>query len=183
MNIAFTFKNFEPSDHLKEYARQRFDKINKYLGDKDEDATEIQVNLAVEKFRHMAEVVLVGDYLHISAYEESQDMYATIDLVLDKLEAQVKKIREKVKARRRGEQQRATQMEVFSYSENDTGQRERSIVQSEQYEPKPMDVDEAAMQLDTLGFEFLVFRNAETERVNVIYLLKNGDFGLIDPGY
>jgi len=182
MNIAFTFKNFEPSDHLKDYARQRFEKLNKYLADRSEETTEIQVNLAVEKFRHMAEVVLVGDYLHLSAYEESQDMYSTIDMVLDKLESQVKKIREKVKEKRRGIQQRAAQMEIFSYSETEGGQRERSIVQSEQYEPKPMGVDEAAMQLDNLKYDFLVFRNAETDRINVIYLRKNGDFGLIDPG-
>lgn len=85
MNITFAFKNFEPSDHLKEYASSRFEKMAKFIGDTVE--TDIQVNLNVEKFRHKAEVVLFADNLHLSAYEESEDMYATIDQVLDKLES------------------------------------------------------------------------------------------------
>lgn len=184
MNISFTFKNFEPSEHLKDYASQRFEKLVKYLGDKADESPELQVNLAVEKHRHMAEVIFISDYLHLSAYEESTDMYSTIDMVLDKLEAQVKKIREKIKEKRRAAQQvsQAVKMDVISYSEGEGGERERSIVETNNYEPKPMDVDEAAMQLESKGFDFLVFRNAETNRINVIYLRKDGDFGLIDPG-
>ncbi|THB72082.1 MAG: ribosome-associated translation inhibitor RaiA [Desulfovibrio sp.] len=181
MNISFTFKNFDPSDHLKDYAARRFEKIAKYMDDKAE-TMELQANLAVEKHRHMAEVILSGDYLHVSAYEESGDMYATIDLVLDKLEAQVRKMREKTKSRRKGgKEQRSVRMDVISFQESDAG-RERTIVESDHFKPKPMDIDEAAMQLDTLDYEFLVFRNAETERINVIYHRKDGDFGLIDPG-
>jgi len=124
-------------------------------------------------------VVLVADNLHLSATEESEDMYSTIDMVLDKLEAQVRKLREKSKDKRRRD--KAVRTDFFSYSEVE-GKRERTIVGTDHYEPKPMDVDEAAMQLDSLQYDFLVFLNAETERVNVIYRRKNNDFGLIDPG-
>lgn len=180
MNITFTFKNFEPSDHLKDYAERRFEKISKYI--EDSQNMELQVNLSVEKHRHMAEVMLSGDYLHVSAYEESEDMYATIDLVLDKIEAQVRRMREKSKNRRKGGRgEREVRMDVISYSDSESG-RERTIVETDNYLPKPMAVDEAAMQLDTLSYDFLVFRNAETERINVIYHRKDGDFGLIDPG-
>ena len=181
MNITFTFKHFEPSEHLKEYARSRFDKISKYYGGRDEGA-EIQVNLAVEKIRHMAEVVMVADNMHLSAYQESDDMYSTIDLVLDKLEAQVKKIREKMKERRRSAKNKPVQMEFFSMSPAEEGGKDRTIMDSDQYEPKPMNLEEAAMQLESKHYEFLVFRNAETDRINVIYLRKGGDFGVIDPG-
>lgn len=181
MNISFNFKNFEPSDHLRQYARRRFEKLSKYFYEKEEGTMELQVNLSVEKFRHLAEVVLTGKNVHISANEETEDMYSTVDLVLDKLETQVKKLREKSKKIRRPDK-KTVQMEFISFSDSDGGERSRTIVARDHYEPKPMSVDEAAMQLDNLNYEFLVFRNSETERINVIYHRKSGDFGLIDPG-
>jgi putative sigma-54 modulation protein len=180
MNINFNFKNFEPSEHLRQYARRRFEKLSKYIP--NSNTSELQVNLSVEKFRHKADVVLNGDNLNVSAQESSEDMYSTVDMVLDKLEVQVKKLREKNKDRRRQVGDKSVRMEYISFSSADGGERQRTIVGTDSYEPKPMDVDEAAMQLDNLNYEFLVFRNAETDRVNVIYLRKNGDFGLIDPG-
>jgi len=135
----------------------------------------------VEKFRHKADVVLLSDNLHISAYEESEDMYSTIDQVLDKLESQLKRMRERHKERRRSGTPRAARMDVISFSE-EPGGRTPNIKETDNFEPKPMSVDEAAMQLESLKFEFLVFRNADSSRVNVIYRTKNGDFGLIDPG-
>lgn len=179
MNISFAFKNFEPSDHLKEYAASRFEKMAKFIGDTVE--TELQISLSVEKFRHKADVVLLSDNLHISAYEESEDMYSTIDQVLDKLEAQLKRMRERHKERRRGGTPKSARMDVISFSE-EPGGRTPTIKESDHFEPKPMSVDEAAMQLESLKYEFLVFRNADTSRVNVLYHTKNGDFGLIDPG-
>ncbi|MHC1701353.1 MAG: ribosome-associated translation inhibitor RaiA [Humidesulfovibrio sp.] len=179
MNISYAFKNFDPSDHLKEYAASRFEKMGKFIGDTME--TELQINLAVEKFRHQAEVILTADSVHISAYEESEDMYSTIDLVLDKLESQLKRMRERHKERRRAGTPRNARMDVISFSD-DAGERAPTIKESDLFEPKPMSVDEAAMQLGTLKHEFLVFRHSDTDRVNVLYRTKTGDFGLIDPG-
>ncbi|MBU1230824.1 MAG: ribosome-associated translation inhibitor RaiA [Proteobacteria bacterium] len=179
MNISYAFKNFDPSDHLKEYAASRFEKMGKFIGDTVE--TDLQINLSVEKFRHQAEVILSADNMHISAYEESEDMYSTIDLVLEKLESQLKRMRERHKERRRAGTPRAARMDVISLSE-EPGGGAPTIKDSDHFEPKPMNIDEAAMQLESLKYEFLVFRNAETERVNVLYRAKNGDFGLIDPG-
>lgn len=142
---------------------------------------ELQINLSVEKFRQKADVVLTWDDNNLSAFEESEDMYSTIDLVLDKMDAQVRKIREKAKDKRR--QRGTVRMDVVSFSEPaGGGERVPTITETDAYEPKPMSVEEAAMQLESLGYEFLVFQNAQTERINVIYLRSNGDFGLIDPG-
>jgi len=179
MNITFNFKNFEPSDHLRDYARKRFEKLAKYTT--ATEASELQANLAVEKTRQMADVIFLADNMHISAHEVSEDMYSTIDMILDKVEAQAKKFREKQKDRRR-QSAETVRMDVISISEDAAGSRVPTIIESDQYEPKPMAVEEAAMQLATLKFEFLVFINSETERPNVIYRLRNGDFGLIDPG-
>jgi putative sigma-54 modulation protein len=180
MHIALTFKNIDPSDHLKQYINSRFEKLARYVN--DSEAPELVVNLQVEKFRHMAEVVLTADNVHLSAYEESEDMYSTIDLVLDKLEAQLRKMREKQKGKRRSAKGRSVRMDVISFS-GETGSKTQTIVESDKYEPKPMSVEEAAMQLSSMKYEFLVFRNSETDTINVIYRRRNGDFGLIDPGY
>lgn len=177
MNISFTFKNFEPSDHLKGYAQKRFEKVGKFVTD---SLADLQVNLLVDKYRHKADVILNADGIHISAYEDSEDMYSTIDMVLDKLEAQLRKMREKEKNRHKGRGK--VQMNFLSYDDL-SSDNQPTIVGTDSYEPKPMSVDEAALQLDSLDNEFLVFLNAETEGVNVIYRRKNGDFGLIDPGY
>lgn len=177
MNISFTFKNFEPSDHLKGYAQKRFEKVGKFVSDSTAD---LQVNLLVDKFRHKADVILNADAIHISAYEDSEDMYSTIDMVVDKLEAQLRKMREKMKERSRQARGNKVQMNFLAIDEEkETGP---TIVGTDAYVAKPMSIDEAAEQLNTLDNEFLVFRNAETEGVNVIYKRKNGDYGLIDPG-
>ncbi|KAB1443757.1 ribosome hibernation-promoting factor, HPF/YfiA family [Pseudodesulfovibrio senegalensis] len=182
MNISFTFKNFDPSDHLKKYAEKRFGKLGKYVS--HSDTAELKVNLMVEKFRQKADVVLNADNIHLSAFETSEDMYSSIDLVLDKLEAQLRKLREKMKDRgKKARANKVVQMDYLSFLEKESGNWTPTIVGSDSYEPKPMSVDEAAMQLDTTDGEFLVFRNADTEGINVIYKRNNGDFGLIDPGH
>ncbi|MBC18372.1 Ribosome hibernation promoting factor [Pseudodesulfovibrio profundus] len=179
MNISFTFKDFEPSDHLKGYAQKRFEKVGKFVSDSDE--ADLQVNLSVDKFRHKADVILNADNIHISAYEDSEDMYATIDMVVDKLEAQLRKMREKMKSRVRSGRGNKVQTNFFAYEESNR-EAGPTIVGTDTYEPKPMSIDEAALQLNSLDNDFLVFLNAETEGVNVIYRRKNGDYGLIDPG-
>ena len=120
MNISFTFKNFEPSDHLKGYANKRFEKTAKYISDSEAD---LQVNLLVDKYRHKADVILNADSIHISAYEDSEDMYSTIDLVLDKLEAQLRKMREKQKNRVK----KARGNKVMIEGEADSANRARAI--------------------------------------------------------
>lgn len=173
MNIAFTFKNFEPSDHLKKYANRRFEKLGRFLP-KSENV-EMAVNLSVDKFRHKAEVQLAGDNINLTATEQSEDMYATVDMILDKLEAQIKKHSEKLKEKRR----------VFSPAAPGDSPEfgGRAIIDEDKFLPKPMFLDEAAMQLEQLTDEnFLVYFDAEAGHVNVLYRRKDGDFGLIRAG-
>lgn len=173
MNIAYTFKNFEPSDHLRKYASRRFEKLGRFIN-KSENV-EMTVNLSVDKFRHKAEVQFTGDNLNLSAVEQSEDMYATVDMILDKLEAQIKKHSEKLKEKRRGMGQAVEVPPGESAG--------KSIIGEDKFVPKPMFLDEAAMQLEQLSDEdFLVYLDAETNRVNVLYRRKDGNFGLIDAG-
>lgn len=177
MNISFTFKNFEPSDHLRSYAERRFGKLGRFVHKTDN--VELTVLLTVDKFRHKADVQFVGDSMNFSAVEQSADMYATVDMVLDKLEVQLKKHAERVKEHRRGGDKAAPLMPMEPPVK--LPEDERYIIEEDRFNPKPMHVDEAALQLDSGEDNFLLFMNADTGRLNVIYHRKNGHFGLIDP--
>lgn len=178
MQISFTFKNFEPSEHLSNYARRRMEKLGRFFG--RDKQLEAQVNLSVDKFRQRVEAVVSGAGFNIAADEMADDMYTSIDLVLDKLEAQVKKHVSRIKENRRKARNNAN-IDIFAYDVAEKHDAERIITGRDHFSSKPMSPDEAAMQLETKAFSFLVFLNSENERINVIYKRKNEDFGLIDP--
>ena len=176
MNISISFKNFEASEHLKKYARRRMEKLGRFFGKAAN--LDVEVVLSVDKFRQRCEVTLAGEGLHINAGEQTSDMYAAIDLVNDKLESQLKKKVSRVKEQRR--KAREQNVDVFTFNleaESD----EPEVVGTPLFSPKPLFLDEAVMQLETIGREFLVFQNAESSRINVVYRRKSGGYGLIDP--
>lgn len=175
MQTSVTFKNIESSEHLSAYVANKLNRFDKYL----DNPAEANVVLSVEKFRHIAEISIVGDRLNIYGKEETSDMYSAIDMVLDKIEKQIKKNKEKVKDRRTGAKgrSRAEVPDAFAATEN----QESVQVIPEPIEYKPMDVDEALMQMDLDNEMFFVFTNARTDRVNVLYRRKDGNFGLIQP--
>lgn len=176
MHIEFTFKNFEPSEHLKKYARRRLEKAGRFLG--KSPALDMQVVLAVDKHRHRAEIKLTGENLNITASEQSDDMYATIDLVTDKIESQVRK----AAARSHTGRRRTRDVNVDIYTYDVAEENGAKVVNgTENYSPKPLHLDEALLQLEQTDNEVLVFFHADLERINVLYRKRNGDFGLIDP--
>lgn len=182
MNIALTFKNFEPSDHLRQYATRRFEKLGRFVP--KADTIEMTVVLTVDKFRHKADVQFVGDAVTLSAVEQSSDMYATVDMVLDKLETQLKKHAERMKEKRRGGSggKAADGAYIPASPTSDASEKDDVVIVEETVEPKPMFAEEAALQLEQRGEVILVFINAENDRVNVLYRRKPKEFGLIDPG-
>ena len=178
MNIAFTFKNFEPSEHLRCYAERRFAKLGRFVHKAEN--VEMTAVLAVDKFRHKADVQLSGDGVSIAAMEQSSDMYATVDMVLDKLEVQLKKHAERMKEKRRTGKAVIGNGEGAAFSDGKETAAPLVIVE-ENIEPKPMFAEEAALQLEQRDEAVLVFLNAETYRVNVMYRNKQDGFSLIDP--
>jgi putative sigma-54 modulation protein len=160
---------------LKVFIQDKLSRFDRYL----DNPAEASVVLSVEKFRHIAEINLTGDRLNIIGREETDDMYSAIDIALDKLEAQIKKNKEKIRKRRTGGRgkTRGFGSETAGAFE-DEGQKE-VVVQNIEY--KPMDVEEAVMQMDLVDYHFFVFTNARTGRVNVLYRRTDGDYGLIQP--
>lgn len=177
MNVTFAFKNFEASDHLKKYARRRMEKLGRFFG--KSSGLECDVIMTVDKYRHRCEVNVTGEGLHINATETAQDMYAAIDLVVDKVESQIKRKVSRVKEQRR--KARNADIDVFTFNLDAEPEDDRQVVGTDRFAAKPLHLDEALMQLDSIGSEFLVFLNAENNRVNVIYKRKITGYALIDP--
>jgi ribosome hibernation promoting factor len=173
MQTSVTFKNFDPSDHLRAYVTEKLNRFDKYFY----NPGEANVVLSVEKFRHIAEVNIAADRLTIIGKEETEDMHASIDMVLDKLEKQIKKNKQKLRDYRAGKgKSKPGGIEGRGFEEDE---QRRVLVENIDY--KPMDVDEAIMQMDLVEDSFLVFTNARSERVNVLYRRKDGHYGLIQP--
>lgn len=175
MQTSVTFKNLDPSEHLKAYVRDKLDRFDKYLY----NPAEANVVLSVEKFRHIAEISIIGDRLTINGKEETNDMYSAIDMTLDKLEKQIKKSKQKIRERRPGNRPvpkgAAPSGDMALEDETDRHIKIKNI------DYKPMDVDEAVMQMDLVKDNFLVFTNARTDQINVLYRRKDGHYGLIQP--
>ena len=178
MQITTTFRHIEPSDALKAYAEEKLERVRKYI---DEPIT-AQVFLSVEKIRHSADVTITAKGITIKASEETSDMYAAIDMVLDKIERQLQRYKERLKEHKPANEN-AGQLFQKSVLEAESiePRSEPVIIKSSTFSSKPMSVDEAVMQMDLLHKDFLVFTNASNDAINVIYRRKDGNFGLIEP--
>jgi len=175
MQTSVTFKNIDPTDTLKSYVRDKLDRFDRFL----DNPAEANVVLLVEKFRHIAEININGDRLTINGKEETNDMYSAIDMVLDKLEKQIKKNKQKIRERRPG-----VNAKNIALMEADINLPDEELVREvkiKNIEYKPMDVEEAVLQMDLLSDNFLVFTNARSDQVNVLYRRKDGHYGLIQP--
>jgi putative sigma-54 modulation protein len=175
MQTSVTFKNIDPSENLKAYVGEKLDRFDKYLY----NPAEANVVLSVEKFRHMAEINIIGDRLNIYGKEVTDDMYSAIDIALDKLEKQIKKYKQKIRKHRSTQKPNT----IENIGER-TRSREDEIPQHilvKNIEYKPMDVEEAVMQMGLVNDNFLVFTDARTNQVNVLYRRKDGNYGLIQP--
>lgn len=177
MDITVTFRHIEPIESLKAYAEEKVSKIKKYL----DTPLEANIVLTVEKFRHIADVTLSLNGTPIKAVEETGDMYSAIDQVMDKVENRVKKHISKIRNHRQegAKGEADTLNEEVNYAVA-TAQDEPTIEVEEMF-AKPMDPEEAAMQLNLMKQDFLVFRNAKSREINVIYKRSDGNLGLIEP--
>lgn len=183
MKIQVHGDNIAVTSALEEYVDKKIGRLTRYFdGDADKD---IHVTMAVEGIDHRVEMTVYVHGVIFRAEETTADMYASIDFVTDTLEQQVQRYKEKInhRFRERGLRTRIKQTVMnggFPLRE-ETEEDEPQLVRVKRFPIKPMDVEEAMMQMDLLGHDFYVFTNADTEEVNVVYKRKNGDYGLIEP--
>jgi putative sigma-54 modulation protein len=177
MQISTTFRHLDPSDALKSYAEEKLERVNKYI----DEPVVAQVFMTVEKIRHCAEVTLTAKGITIKASEETNDMYSAIDAVVDKIERQLRRYKERIKEHKPASESLDRQVKKsIVAAESIDQQQEPVIIRSKTFSIKPMSVDEAVMQMDLLHKDFLVFTDAVTDSISVVYRRKDGNYGLIE---
>ncbi len=179
MQTSVTFKKLDPSDALKSYVQKKVDRFDKML----DSPAEANVVLSVEKIRHIAEITIICDRLKIHAKEESENMYSSIDALMDKIKIQIKKNKEKVRRHMSGNKQSIKNEDIVSSvtEEAEPANNNNNELIIEAIDFKPMDVDDAVLEFNSQRNNFFVFNNARTERVNVLYRRNDGSLGLIQP--
>ena len=176
MRLQIKGKNLELTEPLKAYAQQKLSKLEKHVG----DGARLELELAVERNPSIAQSQIAEATIWtkgpvLRARESSTDMRASIDLLVDKLERQARRYRER---RRRGP---SRDQAPVAPETPVRAVEEPVIVKTKQFSVKPMTADEAVLQLELVGHDFFVFQNAETGEVNVVYRRRDGGYGLIEP--
>ncbi|MBE5938130.1 MAG: ribosome-associated translation inhibitor RaiA [Lachnospiraceae bacterium] len=175
MKFIISGKNIDVTEGLKAAVEEKIGKLEKYFTDN----TEIFVTLSTEKERQKIEVTIPMKGNIVRAEQESSDMYVSIDLVEEIIERQLRKYKTKLLVK----QQAAVNLNKEFIDEEIDEDEEIKIIRTKRFAVKPMDAEEACVQMELLGHNFFVFRNAETDEVNVVYKRKGNTYGLIEPEF
>ncbi len=197
MQLNITFRNLDSSDSLKEYAQDKVERVHKYL----DRAGEAHVVLSLERHLHHADITIQSGAWLLRGREKSEDMYASIDLAMDKIERQLRRYKEKLKTHHGRERvhhrqelmnQLLIRHDVVAIPPPEAAaapalEREQAaeapgpaIIRTNEFLAQPMTVEDAVMQMDLMNNDFLVFTNARSNEMNVVYRRKDGLYGLIE---
>jgi len=175
MRYTITGRNIEVTPGLRSAIEEKIGKLERYFN----PDTEVIVTLSVQKDKQKIEVTIPVKGNIIRAEESSSDMYVSIDLVEEIIERQIKKYRRKLIDKK----QAAQSFSELFINEEYEDDNEVKIVKTKRFGMKPMDPEEACVQMELLGHNFYVFLNADTEEVNVVYKRKGTTYGLIEPEF
>lgn len=175
MKFIITGKNINVTNGLRNQVEEKIGKLERYFT----PDTEVHATLSVEKDLHKIEVTIPVKGNIIRAEESSPDMYASIDMVEEVIEKQLKKYKNKIIDSKQAGEGLSRAFIEEEYEEDDTIRIERV----KKFAMKPMDPEEACIQMELLGHNFYVFRNSDTDEVNVVYKRYDGAFGLIEPEF
>ena len=177
MRYTITGRNVNVTPGLRAAIEEKIGKLDRYFN----PDTEVIVTLSVQKDRQKIEVTIPVKGNIIRAEESSSDMYVSIDLVEEIIERQIRRYRKKLIDKKQA---------ALSFSQNFIEEEEEvpyddeiQIVKTKKFAVKPVNPEEACLQMEMLGHNFYVFLNSETDQVNVVYKRKNGTYGLIEPEF
>ena len=181
MQTSVTFRHMDTSAALKEHALDKSSRLDKYF----DDTAEAHVVLTLERYLHKAEVNINAGGMAICGKEASSDMYNSIDRAMEKIERQVRRYREKLTGMRQRDlgtkmKMRFKLLESVDEVEDLATDLPPTIIETKEFQARPMMLDEAVMQMDLLHNDVLVFLNAKTDQLNVLYRKKNNKYGLIE---
>ncbi|WP_424766664.1 ribosome hibernation-promoting factor, HPF/YfiA family [Paenibacillus sp. sgz302251] len=181
MNYNIRGQHFQVTDALRDYVEKKLSRLDKYF--ESPVASETNVTLSVTKGKHTVEVTIPLPGVMLRAEEKSEDMYASIDVVVDKLERQIRKHKTKVNRKfRQGSGVRALFTDEGSAVGVIEEEDELELVRTKRFALKPMDVEEAILQMNMIGHSFFVFANIDNKEVSVVYKRSDGKYGLIEQG-
>ena len=177
MNYIISGKNIDVTDGLREAIYDKLGRLEKFF---NED-TKVMVTFSVEKERQKVEVTIPMKGHIIRAEQVSDDMYVSIDMIVEIIERQVTRYKKKIL----DQNQDAAYFQDKFIEEEDisSDEDEIQIIRSKKFAVKPMYPEDACVQMELLGHNFYVFRNAETDEVNVVYKRKGNTYGLIEPEF
>ena len=175
MRYTISGKNINITPGLKDAVESKLGKLERYFS----PDTEVQVTLSVEKGRQKIEVTIPGNGSIIRAEQDSSYMYVSVDLVEEIIERQIKKYKTKIVDKK---QSALAFSEAFLQEEAEQ-EETVNIVKTKRFAMKPMDAEEACVQMELLGHNFFMFLNADTNEVNVVYKRKGNSYGLIEPEF
>jgi putative sigma-54 modulation protein len=174
MQVTVLGRHIEVTDSLKQYATEKFSKLERYLP----KAVQVVVTLSVvKKVHHYAEAVIKSNGLLIQASEETEEMYSAIDLLIEKIERRARKYKEKLVDHKH----LTNKAEAAALASASPEDRIPQIIKIKRFDLKPMLPDEAVMQMELLDKDFFIFSNAGNGHICVIYKRKDGNVGLIEP--
>ena len=175
MKYVITGRGTNVTDGLRSAIEEKLGKLEHYFA----PDTEVHVTLKVEKDRQKVEVTVPVKGHIIRAEQVSDDMYVAIDLIEDIIERQLRKYKTKIV----DSKQNVGSFTSEFMQEDDYEDEDVKVIRTKRFAVKPMDPEEACVQMELLNHSFYVFRNAETDEVNVVYKRKGGDYGLIEPEF
>jgi putative sigma-54 modulation protein len=178
MQVAVTFRHMKTHEGVKAYVKEKVEKLRKYI----ENPREVHVVLAVEKFRHIAEITVVGDGGIFNSQGRDNDLYAAIDQMVDKMERQVRERREKVRQKRANASSPKSPLRLKGKAGEEKEEGDlSSLVRRRRMVAKPMSLEEALSQLHLSKKDFLVFVNSDSEQMNVVYRSQDGGYEWVEP--
>lgn len=175
MRYIISGRNIDVTEGLKTAIYDKLGKLERYFTPE----TEVHVTFSVEKDRQKVEVTIPMKGNIVRAEQVSSDMYASIDLIEEVIERQLRKYKNKLV----DQKQSAMSLSQAFMAEEEGEEEDIVISKVKHFAMKPMDAEEACVQMELLGHNFYVFRDAETDEVNVVYKRKNGTYGLIEPEF
>lgn len=174
MNITLRGDKIKITDAMKDYANEKLERINKYL----DDSSNVNANVVVkvENYKQKVEVTIPLKNFILRSEEVQDDFYAAMDVTVDKIERQIRKNKTKFQSKKVKEYKEI----VFDYIENEEEEEEDVIVKRKKIDVKPMSEKEAIIQMELLGHQFYLFKDAETLKPSVVYKRNDGQYGIIE---
>lgn len=177
MQVAVTFRHMEADEGVKDYVKEKVQRLQKFI----ENPREVHVVLSVEKFRNIAELTIIGDGMPLNSQGRNSDLYAAIDQMVERMDRQIRERRGKVKRKRGNSSTPKVPFQSIKGPIEDKDEMEiPSIIQTRRTLAKPMSLEEAVSQLNLSKDDFLVFINSDSGQMNVLFR-KDGGYEWVEP--